>query len=129
MPADANPVSLRINDVLITIGRDSMPWWGWVVVGMGLLAVELFVIDAQFYLVFLGVSAAVVGLIGLGVTTPAWAQWLTFAVLSVLTMLAFRSRLYAMARNRSGHVEQRLTLGDRVTVPVHLAPGETCRVD
>lgn len=106
-----------------------MSWWGWVVVGMGLLAVELFVIDAQFYLVFLGVSAAVVGLIGLGVTTPAWAQWLTFAVLSVLTMLAFRSRLYAMARNRSGHVEQRLTLGDRVTVPVHLAPGETCRVD
>ena len=106
-----------------------MPWWGWVVIGMGLLAAELFVIDAQFYLVFIGVSAAVVGLIGLGVTTPEWVQWLIFALLSVLTMLAFRRKLYAMARNRSGHVEERLTLGDRVTVPVHLAPGETCRVD
>ena len=42
-----------------------MPWWGWFVLAAALLAVELFVIDAQFYLVFLGVSAALVGLLGL----------------------------------------------------------------
>jgi inner membrane protein len=108
----------------------SMPWWGWLVVGIGLLGVEMFVIDAQFYLVFLGVSAATVGLLGLaGLTTPLWAQWVSFAVLSLLTMLAFRRRLYQLARNRSGHVEERLTLGDRITVPVHLEPGQTCRVD
>lgn len=106
-----------------------MPWWGWVVLGMGLLATELLVIDAQFYLIFLGISATIVGLLGLGVTTPAWIQWLAFAVLSVLTMLTLRRKLYALASSRSGHVEQRLTLGDRVTVPVDLAPGETCRVD
>ena len=51
-----------------------MPWWGWLVMAAALLAVELFVIDAQFYLVFLGVSAAVVGLmVTLGSTiVPAW---------------------------------------------------------
>ena len=42
-----------------------MPWWGWLIVGIGLLGVEMFVIDAQFYLVFLGASAAIVGLLGL----------------------------------------------------------------
>jgi membrane protein implicated in regulation of membrane protease activity len=107
-----------------------MAWWGWLVIGIGLLAVEMFLIDAQFYLVFLGISAAVVGVLGLmGVPTPEWGQWLVFAVFSLASVLAFRRPLYQLARRRSGHVEQRLTLGDRVTVPVRLEPGASCRVD
>ena len=35
-----------------------MAWWSWMVLGAVLLAAELFAVDAQFYLVFLGVSAA-----------------------------------------------------------------------
>lgn len=31
-----------------------MPWWGWLIAGAALLASELLLIDAQFYLVFLG---------------------------------------------------------------------------
>jgi membrane protein implicated in regulation of membrane protease activity len=42
-----------------------MPWWGWIIVGALLMGAELFVIDAQFYLVFLGVSAIAVGVIAL----------------------------------------------------------------
>ena len=38
-----------------------MPWWGWILVGTLLLAAELFVVQADFYLVFLGFSALVVG--------------------------------------------------------------------
>ena len=107
-----------------------MPWWAWLVLGVGLLGVEMFVIDAQFYLVFLGISAVVVGLFGLaGLATPDWAQWLIFSVLAVVTMVAFRRRLYQLVRARSGHVEERLTVGDRVLVPVRLEPGQTCRVD
>ena len=107
-----------------------MPWWAWLVIGIGLLGVEMFVIDAQFYLVFLGAAATIVGLLGLaGVTTPEWAQWLIFSILSVATMLAFRRRLYELVRLRSGHVEERLTVGDRVLVPVRLEPGQSCRVD
>ena len=44
-------------------------------------------------------------------------------------MVSFRQRLYMMVRGRTGHVEQRLTLGDRVTVPVRLEPSQSCRVD
>ena len=107
-----------------------MPWWAWLVVGIGLLSVEMFVIDAQFYLVFLGASATLVGLLGLaGITTPEWAQWLIFSLLAVVTMVTFRRRLYTLVKTRSGHVEERLTIGDRVLVPVRLEPGQSCRVD
>lgn len=107
-----------------------MPWWSWLVAGAVLLAIEMFVIDAQFYLVFIGVSAALVGLLGLaGITLPPWADWLVFAILALVTMVSFRKRLYAVVRGRTGHVEERLTLGDRVTVPVRLEPSQTCRVD
>lgn len=107
-----------------------MPWWGWLVIGISLLGVEMFVIDAQFYLVFLGASAVIVGLLGLsGMALPEWSQWLVFAALSIVAMVTFRRRIYALVKKRSGHVEQRLTLGDRVVVPVRLEPGETCRVE
>ena len=107
-----------------------MPWWGWFILAAALLAFELFVIDAQFYLVFLGVSAALVGLIDLADgNMAAWQQWLAFAALSLVTMVAFRDRVYRLVRKRTGHVEQPLTLGDRIVIPVRLEPGKTCRAD
>jgi hypothetical protein len=100
------------------------------VLGVGLLGVEMFVIDAQFYLVFVGLSAAVVGLLALfGVSLPHWAEWIVFSVLALAAMLAFRRRLYEMVRSRSGHVEERLTVGDRVLISARLEPGQTGRVE
>ncbi|MGH8204758.1 MAG: NfeD family protein [Steroidobacteraceae bacterium] len=107
-----------------------MAWWAWMVLGIGLLGVEMFVIDAQFYLVFIGLSAAVVGLLGLaGVAMPEWTEWLVFSVLALVAMLSFRRRLYEMVRNRSGRVEERLTVGDRVLVTARLEPGQSGRVE
>jgi membrane protein implicated in regulation of membrane protease activity len=107
-----------------------MPWWGWLIAGVGLLGIEMFGIDLQFYLVFLGVSAVIVGLLGLaGLAMPEWLQWLLFAAFAVVTMVAFRGRVYALVRGNSGHVPERVTSGDKVVVPVHLDPGQTCRVD
>ena len=107
-----------------------MPWWGWLVLGVGLLGIEMFGIDLQFYLVFLGVSAAIVGLLGLAdLTIPEWGQWLLFAALAIVAMLAFRRRVYALVRGQSGLVQERITSGDKVVVPIRLEPGQTCRVD
>ena len=107
-----------------------MPWWAWMVLGIGLLGVEMFVIDAQFYLVFIGLSAAVVGLLGLfGVDVPNWAQWLIFSALAVAAMVSFRRRLYETVRNRGGHVEERLTVGDRVVATARIEPGQNGRVE
>ena len=42
-------------------------------IGTLLLCAELFAIDAQFYLIFIGAGAIVVGLIGLaGIEFPVW---------------------------------------------------------
>ena len=107
-----------------------MPWWGWLILGVGLLGIEMFGIDLQFYLVFLGVSAAVVGLLGLaGVAMPDWVQWLLFAALAIIAMVVFRRRVYELVRGQGGHVQERITSGDKVVVPVRLEPGQTCRVD
>ena len=35
-----------------------MPWWGWITIGAILLGSEMLLIDAQFYLVFLGLAAS-----------------------------------------------------------------------
>jgi hypothetical protein len=107
-----------------------MAWWAWLVLGIGLLGVEMLVIDAQFYLVFIGLSAALVGLLGLfGVGLPDWAQWLLFAALSIVAMVAFRRRIYELVRGRGGQVEERLTVGDRVRVESRLEPGQSGRVE
>ncbi len=107
-----------------------MPWWAWIVLGIGLLGVELLLVDAQFYLVFIGLSAAAVGLLGLaGVNLPEWAQWLAFAVLALVTMLTFRKRVYEMLRSGIGQVDERLTVGDRVPVSSRLEPGQSARVE
>lgn len=108
-----------------------MPWWGWLVIGAMLLGAEMFVIDAQFYLVFFGLAAALVGFLGLvGVELSAAAQWLAFALLSIAAMLGFRKRVYEKIRKPgAGEVDQPLRMGDRVTLGARLEPGETCRVE
>ena len=76
-----------------------MPFWGWIVIGVLLLGAELTLIDAAFYLVFIGISAIIVGLMGLaGVIMPIWGQWLLFAGLSIATMFLFRGQLYKKLR-------------------------------
>ena len=42
-----------------------MQWWAWIAVGAILLGSELAFVDAQFYLVFIGAAALVVGFLDL----------------------------------------------------------------
>ena len=76
-----------------------MPWWGWITIGALFLAAEMTFVDLAFYLVFLGASAFVVGLIGLAgppaAYWPEWFQWIVFAFLSIASLVFFRQRLYA----------------------------------
>jgi membrane protein implicated in regulation of membrane protease activity len=104
-----------------------VPWWGWMVLGALLLCVELFAIDAQFYLIFIGAGAIVVGLIGLGVDLPGWTQWLLFAVLSLTAMFTIREQVYERMKGRARGF-QPAGNGDRVTIAEELAPGSSCQV-
>ena len=106
-----------------------MAWWGWCIFGVVLFGLELLAVDAQFYLVFAGLAAVVVGLLGLvGVDIPIWAQWLSFAVLSVVAMFTLRKPIYAQFMNKplgqiATDVDQRIVLTEE------LAPGKSCRIE
>jgi len=106
-----------------------MPWWGWIVIGTLLFCAELFAIDAQFYLIFIGSGALIVGLAGmLGITMPAWGQWLLFAVLSIASMVTFRRKLYDMIRG--GVLPMRdAVVGKSLNLEEQLPPGGTCRAE
>ncbi len=106
-----------------------MTWWSWMIIGAVLLGAELFAVDAQFYLVFLGVSAALVGLASLfGIVMPDWVQWTVFAALSLISFFTFRKALYE--KIRGGAVGFRETLaGDSVDVDADLAAGAEARIE
>lgn len=102
-----------------------MPWWGWIVIGTLLFCAELFAIDAQFFLIFVGSGAIIVGLTGLlGVELPVWGQWLLFAVLSVMCMVMFRRRLYDKIRGNAAPVSNSV-VGGRIVLEQELQPGAT----
>jgi membrane protein implicated in regulation of membrane protease activity len=72
-----------------------MLWWIWILVGLGLLALEMATPGGLFAL-FFGLSAVLVGLlVGLGLGGPIWLQWLLFSVLAVVMLLLLRTPLRA----------------------------------
>ncbi len=104
-----------------------MTWWAWMILGAILLGAELTVIDAQFYLVFLGISAALVGaLSGLGIVMPEWGQWLLFASLSLVSMFTFRKMLYAKIRGNAPGFHAGLA-GESLVITEDLEVGQTTR--
>jgi membrane protein implicated in regulation of membrane protease activity len=105
-----------------------MQWWAWVVAGAVLLGAELGLVNAEFYLVFIGAAAMAVGAISLLLPSlGGWPQWAIFAVLAVASMLAFRSRLYARLNRHAPAADA--GVGGVLTVPEFLPPGETCQAE
>ncbi|MEM9401615.1 MAG: NfeD family protein [Pseudomonadota bacterium] len=104
-----------------------MIWWGWLIVGAVLLSAELLGIEAQFYLVFLGVSALLVG-IGdlLGIPMGDTVEWFVFAALSLFFMFTFRRTLYEKLKLDAGGYTATIS-GDTVDIDVELAPGDETR--
>jgi membrane protein implicated in regulation of membrane protease activity len=106
-----------------------MLWWHWMILGAVILGAELFAIDAQFYLVFIGLSAALVGLAGLvGISMPEWAQWTAFGMLSLISFFTFRKSFYE--KIRGGAVGFRATIsGETVNIRKDLAAGSESRTE
>lgn len=106
-----------------------MQWWTWFVIGTLLLAIELFAIDAQFFLIFIGAAAIVVGVIGmLGINLPVWVQWVLFAGLAIAAVATMRRQIYAKLRSRP-MASVDIDVNQRVRIPEELAPGKSARIE
>jgi len=93
-----------------------------------LLGSELLIVDAGFYLVFIGLAAALTGLVELaGFGLEPWLQWAVFSALSLVLMVLFRKKLYAKLRG-SGIGYEVGPAGEIVTVEQTLQPGESGRL-
>ncbi len=99
-----------------------MPWWAWLVLGFVLLASEL-ASPSGFYLLFAGIGAIIVGLLGLGeLSGPPWAQWLLFTLILVLSVTTLRSRL-ARSFNRADATVDDSLVGKTVTLTDRIEAG------
>ncbi len=107
-----------------------MMWWGWVFLGAILLALELTFIDAQFYLVFVGVAAVVVGFADriLG-GLSAEIAWLSFGVLSVGSVVGFRRMVYERIRGEPVVARETGPVGHEFELPEALAAGASCQTE
>ncbi len=106
-----------------------MPWWGWIILGALLFGAEIMGIDAAFFLIFIGISAVLVGLAELlGAGMPFWGELLAFALISIISMVLFRQRIYSMVRSNAKGVDDNIA-GQSVELTEDLAPGDTSRVN
>jgi len=106
-----------------------MTWWGWVIAGVILLGAELSFVNAQFYLVFIGIAAILVGVATLLLPLAEWLQWGLFALLSIGSMVTFRSRIYRRFRGATPAVHAGPPQGGLITLPVALGAGDSCQAE
>jgi len=99
-----------------------MAWWIWVTGGLVLLLAEVLT-PGGFFVVFFGAGAILVGALKLvGWNGPAWAEWLVFTVLSIVSLAFFREPLMRRFHLKSGKPVDRLE-GEAALVTEEVAPG------
>lgn len=104
-------------------------WWHWLVIGLLLVLAEL-ATPGGFFVIFFGVSALVVGaLAGFGLAGPVWTQLLLFSVLSVLSLVLFRSRLLKAIQRDPQRPPVDSLVGEVGKVDADIPPGEIGKIE
>ena len=73
-----------------------MIWWYWALLGFAFIGVEIITLGGlgNFYFLFFGTAALLVSVVvWLGLAEAAWSQWVLFAILGVVSLLALRRTL------------------------------------
>lgn len=97
-----------------------MIWWYWMVLGLALLGLEILTLGGlgNFYFLFFGVSAIIVGaIVWLGLSQPDWLQWCLFAVFGIVSLFVLRRSL-----------QQKMSVGETGGEPVDSMVGEVATV-
>jgi len=107
-----------------------MSWWAWIVLGIVLAGFELLA-PGGFFIIFFGVGALLVGVLGLfGLTGPAWLQWLLFTLLSLGSLRLFRKPLLQwMRRGEVDRPRVDALEGELATPLADIPPGAVGRAE
>jgi membrane protein implicated in regulation of membrane protease activity len=97
-----------------------MVWWLWVVLGLGLLLLEMATPGGLFAL-FFGVAAILVSALSAAGASPVW-QWILFPLLSVGLLATLRGRLQERLRVRPAVPVDSL-IGEEVVLLEDVAKG------
>jgi membrane protein implicated in regulation of membrane protease activity len=96
--------------------------WIWLIVGLGLIAVELF-IPSGFYLFILGVAGILVGVTAATGLVDSWiAQSALFCLVAVLVWVGLGDKLRRVFFKRGAQPGQ--VIGRVITVTSDIAPGQ-----
>ncbi|MEN7341372.1 MAG: NfeD family protein [Pseudomonadota bacterium] len=106
-----------------------MVWWGWIVLGLVLMAAELALVDVAFYLLFIGLAAIATGLVSLaGIPLPGAAEWILFGVLAAVMTVFFRKTVYEKLRGEPIGFEDTVD-GRQVSILEDVEAGGETRVE
>jgi len=104
-------------------------WWHWLVLGLLLVAGEI-ATPGGFYLIFFGLGAVVVGLLAsAGLAGPVALQVLAFSVISVASLLLFRSRLLKAMQSNPQAPPIDTLVGEIGTATETLAPDAVGKIE
>jgi inner membrane protein len=106
-----------------------MEWWHWLALGLILVALEM-AASGGFYVIFFGIAALAIGTLHLfDAAGPAWFQFLLFSVLSVASLLLFRSPLLRLMKLDSGPDNVDSLVGETAVPLDEIAPGAVGRAE
>ena len=106
-----------------------MIWWLWMLVGIGLLSLEMVAQGSLFFL-FFGLSAFFVGgLTAMGIAGPAWMQWALFSGFSILDLALLRGPLKARLNLRGSSRPVDSLVGEEAVLLEDIAPGGVGKVE
>jgi inner membrane protein len=104
-------------------------WWHWLVIGLLLVLAEL-ATPGGFFVIFFGFAALIVGaLAGLGLAGPMWTQLLMFSILSVVSLVLFRSRLLKTIQHDPPAPQVDSLVGEIGMLEGAIAPGQIGRIE
>jgi len=106
-----------------------MTWWHWLALGLILVALEM-AASGGFYVIFFGIAAIAIGGLHLfDLAGPLWLQLLLFSVLSVVSLLVFRSPVLRLLGLDGPGVDVDSLVGE-IAMPVEdIQPGDVGRAE
>jgi inner membrane protein len=106
-----------------------MEWWHWLVFGLILVALEM-AASGGFYVIFFGIAALAIGGLRLfDVAGPPWFQFLLFSIVSVGSLLVFRSPFMRWMKLDEPGVDVDSLVGEVATPLEDIPPGAIGRAE